>query len=117
MKKSLLFIIICGIVLIVSSLIAQAEVITIPDPLGEGTTIPDIIKAIMNKVLLPIGGGLAVIMIIWAGILYMTAGGSEEKIRAAKKTIMWTVIGFAILISAKFIIDAIDYLLKSSGIE
>ena len=113
MKKSLLFIIICGIVLIVSSLIVQAaETITIPDPL-QGREIIDIIDSVMS-LLAMIGSGVAVIMIIWAGILYMTAGGGEEKIRTAKKTIMWAIIGVAILWSANFIIDAIKYLLQGS---
>jgi len=112
MKKSLLFIIICGIVLIVSSLIVQAETITIPDPL-QGREIVDIIDSVMS-LLAMIGSGVAVIMVIWAGILYMTSGSSEEKVRTAKKTIMWAIIGVAILWSANFIIDAIKYLLQGS---
>ena len=114
MKKSLLFIIICGIVLIVSSLIVQAAqtTITIPDPLQEREII-DIIGSV-TSLLAMIGSGVAVIMIIWAGIQYMTAGGSEERARTAKKTIMWAIIGVAILWSANFIIDAIKYLLQGS---
>ena len=98
--------------MIVSSSIVQAQTITIPDPL-QGREIIDIIDSVMS-LLAMIGSGVAVIMIIWAGILYMTAGGGEEKIRTAKKTIMWAIIGVAILWSANFIIDAIKYLLQGS---
>ena len=108
MKKSLLFTIICGIFLLVVPLITKG--LDIPDPL-QGREIVDIIDSVMG-LLAMIGSGVAVIMIIWAGILYMTSGGSEEKVRTAKKTIMWAIIGVAILWSANFIIDAIKYLLQ-----
>jgi len=111
MKKLLSFIIICGIFLIVMPVIVKG--VTIPNPLGEGTEISDIIAKITN-LLAGIGSGVAVIMIIWGGIQYMTAGGSEENVAKAKKTITWAIVGLAILWSAKFIIDLIQYVLKSS---
>ncbi len=43
---------------------------------------------------------LAVIMMIWGGISYMTASGDDEKIKTAKKRIIWGVIGAAIVIGA-----------------
>lgn len=110
MKKSLLFIIICGIVLIVSSLIAQAEVITIPDPLGEGTTISDIIAKIteaLKIVAIPLGA----VMIIISGVQYMTSAGNVEKAIKAKKTIFYTIIGVAIVVAADFIVDLIREIL------
>ena len=113
MRKSLLFIIIFAIFLIVVPFIVKGVII--PDPLGD-KTITEIISAIMD-LLAVIGTGVAVIMIIWAGIQYMTAGGSEEKATKAKKTITWAIIGVAILWSAKFIIDAIEYILKNAGVN
>ena len=111
MKKSLFFIIICGIFLIAVPLIVKGQV-SIPDPLQEREII-DIIDSIMS-LLAMIGSGVAVIMIIWAGIQYMTSGGSEQRTTNAKKTLMWAIIGLAILWSANFIIDAIKYLLQGS---
>lgn len=110
MKYLLPVIIICGILLVGFYVSAADDVITIPDPL-EGKTIPEIINAITNLIV-AIGFSVAVIMIIWAAILYMTAGGNEEKVKTAKKALMWTVIGIAILLSAKFIIQLIEELLK-----
>lgn len=88
----------------------QGTIITIPDPL-QGKTITQIIAAVMT-LLAEIGSGVAVIMVIWGGIQYMTSGGSEQRLGSAKKTILWAIIGAAILWSGKFIIDAIDYILK-----
>lgn len=109
----LLLIINFAIFLIVIPLTVQAQV-SIDDPL-DNTTVIQIIDAIMDNFLAPIGFGLAAIMIIWGGILYMTAGGNEQRVSAAKRTIMWAIVGFAIVISAKFIIDLIEYVLESSG--
>jgi phosphatidylglycerophosphate synthase len=110
--KILFFIIICGILLIAVPLIIQAQIITIPNPLGE-KTIPEIIAAVMT-LLAGIGSGVAVIMIIWGGIQYMTSGGSEQRLASAKKTITWAIIGTAILWSGKFIVDLIEYILKTN---
>ena len=39
---------------------------------------------------------IAVIMIVWAGILFMSACGAEDKITKAKRALTWSVVGLAI---------------------
>lgn len=56
----------------------------------------NIIKWIVN-----IGILIAVVMIIYSGLLFMTAAGEEEKITKAKKALMWSLIGLAILLIGK----------------
>lgn len=43
---------------------------------------------------------LAVIFIIYSGFLFVTAGGSEDKVKRAKTTLLWTLLGLAIVIGA-----------------
>jgi type IV secretory pathway VirB2 component (pilin) len=43
-----------------------------------------------------LGMAVAVIVIIWSGILFMTASGSEERVTKAKTTFFWALIGLAI---------------------
>ena len=43
---------------------------------------------------------LALIFMMWAGVTYMTAGGDDEKIAAAKKRVIWGCVGAAIIIGA-----------------
>ena len=43
------------------------------------------------------------ILIVYAGFVYITAGGQEEKIKTAQKTLTWAIIGLAIVILAKAI--------------
>ncbi|MBP9732269.1 MAG: hypothetical protein KBD29_02305 [Candidatus Magasanikbacteria bacterium] len=45
-------------------------------------------------------GLIAVILILWGGFKWMTAGGNDENVEAAKKIIIAAVIGLAIILSA-----------------
>lgn len=82
---------------------------------GGGTTIEspitaDSIPEILNRIvdfLLIVAAPLAIIMTIYAGYLYMTAAGSEEKVKKAHKTITYVVIGVALLILSKGIISLV----------
>lgn len=75
---------------------------------GEGCTISGLIKAIVNNILIPIGGVVAVMMIMYAGFLYVTAGGNETRIKKAHEALLWGVIGAAILLGAWVISEAIQ---------
>lgn len=72
----------------------------IPNPLGEGTTINDLIDRIITF-LLKIFSPIAVIMVLYAGLLFMTSAGSTEKVQKAKKTLTWAIVGIAILMISK----------------
>lgn len=45
-------------------------------------------------------GLIAVILILWGGFKWMTAGGNDEQVGEAKKIIIAAVIGLAIIMSA-----------------
>lgn len=59
-----------------------------------------IIVARIIEVFLGLLGMIAVILIIWAGWLWMSAAGDAQKITQAKKTLINAVIGLAIILSA-----------------
>lgn len=71
-----------------------------PNPLGDTTDIYALIDSILNW-LIPVGITLCTIVIIIGGIMFMTAGGSEDKVTRAKKTLTYAVIGLVVLIIAK----------------
>ena len=52
------------------------------------------------NVMLFIAGALAVIMIIYGGIRYITAHGDEKQVKVAKDTIVYSVVGLIIAIIA-----------------
>ncbi len=54
-----------------------------------------------------IGIPITAIMIIWSGFLFVTAGGDTGKIKTARETFLWTVVGAAILLGAEVISSAL----------
>jgi len=68
--------------------------------IGSGPMDPRMIAAIIIRASLAFVGIFFVILIIYAGWLWMTAGGEEEKITRAKKLLSNGVIGLAIILSA-----------------
>jgi hypothetical protein len=73
-----------------------------------GTTdIRDVIINLVN-VLLGFLGIIAVIIILWGGFLWLTAGGNEDQVGKARSTIIAGIIGLAIIIAsfaiARFVI-------------
>ena len=87
-----------------------ALAITIPDPLG-GTTFPQLLGKIAKGVGMLIAS-LGTIMIIVAGILYLTSAGSPEKTGVAKKALIYAIAGIAIGISAQAIVDIVLGIIK-----
>jgi TRAP-type C4-dicarboxylate transport system permease small subunit len=71
-------------------------------------TIEGLIKTIVNDILMPIGGVIAVLMVMYAGFLFVTARGNEKQIGDAKQALFWAVIGAAILLGALVISQAIS---------
>jgi len=83
---------------------------SITNPLGVGT-----FKDLLLKIADGVGtliASLAAIMIIIAGILYLTSAGSPEKIGTAKKALVYAVIGIVIGLSAKGIVSMIEGIIK-----
>ena len=79
--------------------LAAAQGIEIPNPLGE-STITGLIDRIATW-LLGIGSTIAVIMVLWSGLLYMTSGGNKTRVEQAKKTLTYAVVGLTVLLLAK----------------
>lgn len=59
----------------------------------------------ISEALYLIGWSLAIIVILWGGIIYMVSGGEEEKVKRAKKIITSGLIGAAIVLCSGFILN------------
>ncbi len=62
---------------------------------------------ILQKIILSLFGGLALIMIIWGGQGIITAAGNETKISEAKKLITSTLLGVLIILVGYFLITVL----------
>jgi ABC-type Fe3+ transport system permease subunit len=71
---------------------------------GKGETIAPIIQSIVNTLLFVIGT-VSVIMIIVGGIRYTTSNGDAGRVKQAKDTILYSVVGLVVALSAFVIVN------------
>jgi hypothetical protein len=87
--------------------------------LGLPTTDVRLVVARIIRVALGLLGIVALVLIIYAGFVWMTAGGEEEKISQAKKIMVNAAIGLAIILSsyaiASFVISKLVGATTDSG--
>ena len=86
-----------------------ASLINFKNPLEAGS-IPEVIAALGDFIFF-IGLALVILMIIIAGIIFMTAGGDPYKLSKAKRLLFWTAIGAAITIFSKGVSAIIKYII------
>lgn len=84
--------------------------VTLTNPLGSNS-IADILDRVA-KYLITLGGIIVVIMILIGAFQILTAGGDPEKVKTGRHTILWSVVGFAIVLSAYGIVAIIEKLLE-----
>lgn len=77
-------------------------------------TFADLIRDI-TQIILVVGLPLSAFMIILAGFQFVTAQGNDEKIKKARQTFYWTVIGAAVIIGARVIAEAVVNFAENLG--
>lgn len=71
----------------------------------------DFILRMLNN-FLSIVGVLSLVMIVFNGFRYMTAGGNEKQTESAKGGLLWSVVGFGTVLLAYVIISALKLFLN-----
>ena len=93
------------------------EDLIIPQPEGEDT-LPTIIINIIN-IVLGLLALIAVVIILIAGFEWMTAGGSEDKVKNAQNRLKYGLIGLVIIFLAygvaTWVINILDTQLRTAG--
>ena len=80
--------------------LGQTDLDSVRDEAGYGTAeLPDVIGRVV-KIVLSLMALIAIVIIIVAGFQWMTSGGSEDKIKAAKKLMGSAMVGLIIIIFA-----------------
>ena len=100
MNKKLTITLLASLFLTGIAALASAQIITLPNPLCSGGSVcinsfPDLVDAIASWIR-NIVGSLAVIMFLWAGILFLTSAGNESRLASARRALWWAVIGTAV---------------------
>ena len=72
--------------------------VTLQNPIGN-LTISSLIQKILDTVI-SIGTPVAVFFIVYSGFLFVMAQGNPAKLENARKSLLWTLIGTAVLLGA-----------------
>jgi hypothetical protein len=70
-------------------------------------SLAELIAGVIDFVL-PIVGGIIMLMVIYGGFLYITSGGDPEKVGKAKKTLMWAVLAVILIVISYSIVVALN---------
>jgi len=92
--------------------IAFAQGVTIPNPLNGVNSFGDLLLRIAGGVGTVVAS-IGTIMIIWAGILYLTSAGSPEKMTKAKTALTYAIIGIVVGLAATAIVQIIEQILRN----
>ncbi len=87
------------------------------DGISEDRGWSDLIKIARNvfNIFLAIIGSIAVLMIIWGGIIYITSSGNEQRLEQAKKVITYAIVGIIIATLSFAMISLVGGLINSVG--
>ena len=87
---------------------ASANLQTFAETAGFATTatIPIIITRLI-RTFLSFLGIIAVVIVLYGGFMYMTAGGNDDRVKKAKKVLLNAVIGIVLILSAFGIVQFI----------
>ena len=104
MKKNILKKVSIGMTLGLTLLpfLALAQLV-VPGAPVTGPTSLDQITSLIQKILNWVAGiviFIAIIMLLYAAILFLTAGGSEDRVKKAKNYLIYAIVGIAVAVLA-----------------
>lgn len=81
-----------------------------PGSLPDSTNVNDIIVSAINWFLAFLAS-LSVLMIVVAGIMYITSGGDESRIGTAKKWLTYSIVGLIVALLSYVIVKTVSAML------
>jgi len=83
--------------------------IAFPNPLG-ATSFTDLVKNIIDF-LFTMAVIVAPVLLVIAGVIFMTAAGDPSRVSTARRMLLWTVIGFGIILISKGLVEVLRAIL------
>lgn len=94
--------------------ILEAKALTLPNPIGsENMTLEDVVLNVI-RFILGIVSIVAVIQFIVGGLTILTSQGNPEKVKKGKDTLIWAIIGIALIFGSYMILSQIFEIFKSA---
>jgi len=124
MKKKLLsfiliFVFVLGFFVVADAAFAlDTGVNEVNNTIDLGNTDPRVVIARIIQIALGFLGTIAVVLVIYAGFIWMTSEGQEEKVSKAKRTLSSAVVGLIIVLSAFGITTfLLNRLMEATGVQ
>ncbi|KPJ84830.1 hypothetical protein AMJ57_05345 [Parcubacteria bacterium SG8_24] len=86
---------------------------TLTNPLGT-ESIPTLVGRI-TQIFLGVAGSFALLMFVYGGFVWLTSGGSPERVAKGKKIFTWATIGLIIMFGAYTLVSQIFKTLEGAG--
>ncbi len=99
--KIFLFILLIGITLVTPTLLPVAAQVT--EGPGEILTDMSAVEGLLNTIIRwmwVVAAFIVVIFFLYAGFLFVTAGGNDDQVNKAKGIVKWALIGVVVMILA-----------------
>ncbi len=98
-----------GQTLVAGTVFAQTQTPAPDIPIKTGGTMGDIVGFIqtIGGWLLMAAGAIAVVFLIIGGLQYIASAGNADKAAAAKKTIIYALIGVVVIAASLFLINVV----------
>ena len=102
--------ILTSLTLLFLPLIVKAQDVPLPNPLP-AEDIPSLISYTIRGIL-GVVGAIALLMLVWGGITWMTSQGSSDRVKRGRETITWAVFGLAVIFLSyaivKFVLERLQ---------
>ncbi len=85
--------------------LAHAETVYLINPLGQ--TDPRLLAGRLISGLLSVIGTITLLMIVYAGVLWITAQGEQKKVDRGKHIMVWATLGLGVIAGAYVLVNAI----------
>lgn len=76
--------------------------------MASALNIATLLSNIRDLVVWPIFAGLAIIMFIYAGIMFLTSSGDPGKLTTARNAVIWGVVGIIVALLSYGIIGFVE---------
>ena len=86
----------------------------IKGPLVGINTLADVVNRLITFIV-PVGGVILLLVLIWGGYDYMMSGGAPDKLKSAQAKLTTAIIGFVLLITSYILVKVITMIFGISG--
>ncbi len=107
MKKIVFSLLLCLFIFLVPLTVFGQQTVDLQNPIKIEAESPATIIGIVIQSFLGIVGGVALIMMVYGGFQWLTAAGSEEKIKNGTQTMLWAAIGLILVFSSYLLVSTV----------